>query len=71
MRPHHNIREKVYGDELLRRDGQVELWETSNGRYGIYVWIVRLKELDYKLCIFRSDRKEADDIFDTVCAQLN
>jgi len=71
MRPYYNIGHIEDGDRLIRRQEQVELWETSNHRFGIYLWVVRPNEPDDNLCTFRADQRHADELFDRLCNQIN
>ena len=70
MRPHYSIGDIEDGDTLIGRRGQVELWETSNHRFGVYLWVVRPNEPDDKLCTFRVDRGDAEEVFDRLCDQI-
>ena len=73
MRPYYRVKDTVDGDTLLRRShtGQIELWQTSGDRYGVYLWVARPDRQDDKLCSFRVHHEDAQELFDSVTNQLS
>lgn len=56
----------AWGNILKRQKWPVQLWETPNGNYLIYLWVTEWDTLH----TYRKHRKDADALFDGVCDTL-